>query len=209
MLDDLFGILALNYRGLNFFLFHACLLIFCLNVALARKGENLLSLFVFTYGGSTLAGALIGVKPFIMTNQYAIPAFLIARGFVTFLPPGVFTTPMVKYTMKLGMELCRSMIAVVWFKHAQSVYNILPVSLIIGTIAGTFGVVLGTRSLKPIYQSPTITILFTGLTLYATLLRHDTEKDENFARSFLVFWLLIIQEYFSPMIQRFLRTLIG
>jgi len=192
--DVLFSILALNYSGLNFYLFHVSLFLFCLNIAIHRRTENALKQLVYTYGGSTLAGALIGVTPFIFTNKLAIPTHILARLVVFLAPRELFQTFLVDWTLRVGMELCRCMIATTWLNHTERVFGKQTglEGVLIGTVAGTFGAVLGSLSLRPIFSTTFLGLLFAMLA-YQFAFERNSPEEENLARSFVVVWMVVIQ----------------
>lgn len=208
-IEDAYAFVALNYNGMHFYLFHACLFLFCLHIAHVRKTANPVSLLIFTYGGSTLAAAILGVKPFILSNHFAIPTFLIAKGAVTLLPEKYFSSTFAQWTLRVGTELCRSAIATTWFGHAQRVRGDLLQSVLIGTIAGTFGAVLGLRTFQPIISSPTIASLFTVMYVYAFMLEHHPPQVENRSRTLIVLWMLAGQYVMPQVYKRLFSPVLG
>ena len=192
--EDLFALLALNYGELQYYLFHITLLLLCLNVALAKRNSNAVAQVTYTYGGSTLAGILLGVSPFISSNRLAIPAHICARALVLSLPADVFHSPVIQWTIKIGAELCRCAIAITWYGHAEKKFgksNRIE-SVFFAVMAGSFGNILGSLSLQPLLQTTCIS-LFVAMILYQEAFLHQTVQDENRARSFIVIWMIWAQ----------------
>jgi hypothetical protein len=190
------SLLAMDYGGPMFvYLFHISLFIFCLNIANHRRNENALAQVIYTYGGSTLAGLIIGVTPFIFSSKMAIPTHVLARVAVFSLPAEVFRTPSVQWMIKLGTELCRCVIATTWYSHADKVYgkDNFGQSIVTATIAGSFGAVLGTMSYKPMFSVTTVSLFLAMVVYQYWFPDRSTVEEEHRARAFIVLWMMFTQ----------------
>ena len=94
---------------------------------------------------------------------------------------------------RLGTEMCRGAIACRWYFNGLENFgesNFI-FSVLLATISGSFGSVIGTLSLAPVTSRLTRT-LFVGMLLFHYLQRTNPSK-ETFHRALVPIWMLMSQ----------------